>query len=301
MVPGAGVSGPPAASPPARRCRSSSTHSRTRSSSAATLTSPVTSGAIAASHATASAASPSSQAPPSLPVSDANARRAAHRARTCAVHCSCKAESPSSSSRSASEICTHALTGCPARSGSSPLATSRRIASASASWYRCSRVRSSSFPAGAPSASSTRPTTSAHSGVRSPWITPAPPNVTASFSAAVREVPVRVRVRIRQLGPGPLVHLRGQRRQLRHPQPARRGRQQQLVGLVPELLRQPVRPQADQPPRPTPGPARRPAPPPPCGWVRVRPAQAACPTAAPLVIPVRCISHDTALYSASPA
>ena len=38
-----------------------------------------------------------------------------------------------------------------------------------------------------------------------------------------------------------------------------------------------------------------------CGWVRVRPAQAACPTAAPRVIPVRWISHDTALYSASPA
>ena len=37
------------------------------------------------------------------------------------------------------------------------------------------------------------------------------------------------------------------------------------------------------------------------GWVRVRLAQAACPTAAPRVIPVRCISHDTALYSASPA
>ena len=37
------------------------------------------------------------------------------------------------------------------------------------------------------------------------------------------------------------------------------------------------------------------------GWVRVRPAHAACPTAAPLVIPVRCISHDTAPYSASPA
>ena len=45
-------------------------------------------------------------------------RRAAHRARTCAVHCSCSAESPSSSSRSASEMCTQALTGCPARSGS---------------------------------------------------------------------------------------------------------------------------------------------------------------------------------------
>ena len=44
-----------------------------------TLTSPVTIGAIAASQAIASAASPSSQAPPSLPVSDAEARCAAHR------------------------------------------------------------------------------------------------------------------------------------------------------------------------------------------------------------------------------
>ena len=98
--------------------RSSSTHSRTRSCSASTFTSPVTIGAIAASQAMASAASPSSQAPPSLPVSEANARRAAHRSRTCAVHCSCNAESASSSSRSASEMCAHAFTGCPARSGS---------------------------------------------------------------------------------------------------------------------------------------------------------------------------------------
>ena len=37
------------------------------------------------------------------------------------------------------------------------------------------------------------------------------------------------------------------------------------------------------------------------GWVPVRLAQAVCPTAAPRVIPVRCISHDTALYSASSA
>ena len=65
------------------------------------FTSPVTTGAIAASHATASAASPSSQAPPSLPVSDANARRAAHRARTCAVHCSCSAGRSASPSPSA--------------------------------------------------------------------------------------------------------------------------------------------------------------------------------------------------------
>ena len=57
--------------------------------------SPVTIGAIAASHAIASAASPSSQAPSDAPVSDAMARCAAHRARTCAVHSSCSAELPS--------------------------------------------------------------------------------------------------------------------------------------------------------------------------------------------------------------
>src|SRR5439155_12039583 len=96
------VPGPPAASPPpARRSRSSSAHSRTRSSSAATFTSPVTSGAIAASHAIPPAASPSSQAPPSLPAWDADARRAAHRSRICAVHCSCRAESPARRTTSA--------------------------------------------------------------------------------------------------------------------------------------------------------------------------------------------------------
>jgi hypothetical protein len=60
-------------------------------------------GAIAASQAIAPAASPSSRAPPSLPVSDAAARRAAQAARTCAVHSSCSAELPSSRSRSAKE------------------------------------------------------------------------------------------------------------------------------------------------------------------------------------------------------
>ena len=53
---------------------------------------PVTTGAIAASHAIARAASPSSQAPPSLPLTDAAARCAAHCARTRAVHSSCSAE-----------------------------------------------------------------------------------------------------------------------------------------------------------------------------------------------------------------
>ena len=143
----------------------------------------MTTGAIAASQAMAAAASPSSQAPSFAPVSDAGARRAAHRARTCAVHSSCSAESPSSSIRSARETCTQVLTGCPARSGSRPLAVSRRIASASASWYRWPLVRSSSFPAGADSASSTAATAAAHSAVRSPCTTPAPPIVVASFTS----------------------------------------------------------------------------------------------------------------------
>ena len=107
------------------RRRSSCTHNRTRSSSASGLTSPVTYGAIAASHATAWAASPSSHAPPMLPPAEAPARRPAHRARNCSVHSSSSAELPSSISRSASEICATTLTGCPARSGSSPAATSR--------------------------------------------------------------------------------------------------------------------------------------------------------------------------------
>ncbi len=78
------TSPPPVLSSPApRRCQSSCTHSRTRSSSTAGSTSPVTTGAIAASQVRASAASPSSQAPPSPPPpSEAWARCAAHWART---------------------------------------------------------------------------------------------------------------------------------------------------------------------------------------------------------------------------
>ena len=137
-------------------------------------------GAIAASQAMASAASPSSQAPPSPPPAEAAARCAAHWARTRRVHSSSSAELPSSTIRSASEMCAQALTGCPARSGSSPAVTSRCIASCSASWYRCAWLRSSSAPAGADSASSTAVTIDAHSGVRSPDSTPAPSNVVSS-------------------------------------------------------------------------------------------------------------------------
>ena len=66
---------------------------------------------------------------------DAAARWAAHRARYSAIHLSCSAESASISHSSAKEMCTRALTGCPARLGSRSEASSRRIASSSASWY----------------------------------------------------------------------------------------------------------------------------------------------------------------------
>jgi integrase/recombinase XerD len=126
---------------------------------------------------------PSSHAPPSLPLTDAAARCAAHRARTPTAHSASSAELPSSTIRSARDMCTRALTGCPARSGSSPPAIRRLIASASASWYRWAWVRVSCAPAGADSASSTAPTTAAHAGVRSPPSTPAPPNVVSSRTA----------------------------------------------------------------------------------------------------------------------
>ena len=211
------------------------------------MTSPVTIGAMAASQAIASAASPSSHAPSLAPVSEACARRAAHRARTCSVHCSCRAESPSSRSRSAREMCAQAFTGCPARSGSSPAAVSRRIASASASWYRWPLVRSSSAPAGAASASSTAATAAAHSGVRSPWMTPAPPMVVASFTS--RSANSRPGSWSGQVPAGPHVHLREQRGQVRQPQPPGERGQQLLVRRVPVLLGELVGPQADQPPR----------------------------------------------------
>ena len=54
------------------------------------------------------------------------------------------------------------------------------MASCSPSWNRCAWLRVSSAPAGADSASSTVLTTEAHSGVRSPCSTPAPPNVVSS-------------------------------------------------------------------------------------------------------------------------
>jgi len=80
---------------------------------------------------------------------------------------------------------------------------------------------------------------------------PGPAERGGQLHATVREVPVRVL--IGPLGPGPFVHFRGHRGQFVQPQPARRSVQQELVRGIPPVLRQLVRPQADQPPsRPRP-------------------------------------------------
>ena len=223
----------------------------------------------AASHATASAASPSSQAPPSLPVSDANARHAAHRSRTCAVHCSCSAESPSSSSRSASEICTQAFTGCPARSGS-------RFAGHQPPHRLGQRVVVPLvlrpvvlFPGRGAQRVQHPPDhlrALRRSGPR------AAPRRRRTWSPASRRGP-------RSPGPGPGPDPGSSDRDRSYicaasaassssPSPAAAADQQQLVGLIPELLRQPVRPQADQPPDRLRDLPRPPAPPPPSGGWR---------------------------------
>ena len=65
------------------------------------------------------------------------------------------------------------------------------------------------------------------------------------FQATVIEVPVRVLVG--QVPSSPLVHLPEQRGQLLQPQLRSSGRQENLVGVVPVLLRELAGPQADQP------------------------------------------------------
>jgi hypothetical protein len=82
------------------------------------------------------------------------------------------------------------------------------FASWSASWYRCSLVRSSSPPARPASASSTVPTMLAHSGVRSPWMIPAPWNVIWTVTDRSSKAPSGSRSgssgRHRALPPSPL-------------------------------------------------------------------------------------------------
>jgi len=92
--------------------------------------SPVTTGAIAASQAAARAASPSSHAPPSPPAPpSASARCAVHRIRISVTHRVSSSDPSSIARSSASDMWAQALTGWPARSGSSPEAARRRIAS----------------------------------------------------------------------------------------------------------------------------------------------------------------------------
>ncbi len=82
----------------------SSTPSRTRSSIAPGLTSPVTTGMMEASQANPCAASPSSHAAPSPPATDAAARAAAHWPPTRSVHSCASADPGSRASRSAREM-----------------------------------------------------------------------------------------------------------------------------------------------------------------------------------------------------
>ena len=158
---------------PSRRRASSSTHSRTRSSRASTFTSPVTIGAIAASQAIAPAASPSSQAPslaaglgrgravrgPPLP----DLRGPLLLQRRVAV------QQQQVGQRDVHPDL-HRLPG-PLRQqvrGDQPphrLGRARRGTAGPV-------VRSSSSSAGAPARPAPAPTTSAHSGVRSPCTTP---------------------------------------------------------------------------------------------------------------------------------
>ena len=94
---------------------------------------PVTTGMIVASQDMARAGLPASQAAPSLPAWEAAARRAAHRTAISPIHSPCRTDPSSRARSSARETWAQTFTGCPARSGSRPLATRRRIASCSAS------------------------------------------------------------------------------------------------------------------------------------------------------------------------
>ena len=169
------------------------------------------------------------------------------------------------------------------------------MASCSASWYRCSLVRSSSF-AGRGAQRVQHPPD--HLGALAGQVPVQKPGAAergGQLHAAVGEV--QVRVLVGPFGPGALVHLREQRRQLLQPQPPRRG-DQGLVGLVPGLVRQLVRPQ--QISRPT-GSETCPAASAAStrGWVRDPLSPGTVADRGARVIPVRWISQDTALYSAS--
>ena len=158
------------------RCRSSSTHSRTRSSRTAAFTSPVTIGAIAASHAIASAASP-------LPAT----RHHRRRLRRLPPGARPRRRGPGRSTPLAGSSCPAAgagppatcapppLTGCPARSGSRPEAAGRRSPRPDHG-DSAAPDRVIFGPRPGRGATSTAPTTAAPPGLRSP-VAPRPLNV----------------------------------------------------------------------------------------------------------------------------
>ena len=216
------------------------------SSRASTLTSPVTMGAIAASQAMASAASPSSQAPPSLPVSDAAARCAAHCVRTCTVHSSCEGGAALQAEQVGQG---HVYPGLNRLTG--PL---RQQVAGRQSPHRF--LQSIVVPlllcAGVLGPRRSRQCVQHLADHRRALRGQVPVENARALEGCLQPHPaigeVAARVLIRQVGPGPLVHLREQCRQVRQPQPGGRGLHQQLIGLVAELLRQLVGPLANGPP-----------------------------------------------------
>ena len=86
--------------------------------------------------------------------------------------------------------------------------------------------------AGADSASGTALTTAAHSGVRSPARTPAPPNVLSSSTARSSNTGARA-VIVGGTGAGPGLDPGGQRGQVAQVPAGRRGGDQDRIGSVP--------------------------------------------------------------------
>ena len=232
---------------PAWRSLPSSVHSRTRSSSAAPFTSPVTMGAIAASQAMASAASPSSHAPPPPPPSEAaGAVRGPLRAdlrgplllqRRAAVQ---PEQVGQGDMRPDLDRLPGPLRQQPGRGQAAhrllqpvviPLLPGPGVLRPGRGGQR---IQHRADDRGALRGQVPGQDARALEGGLQPH-------------AAITQAPLWVL--IGQVAAGPLVHLGEQRTQVPQAQPRRGGRDQQLIGLVPELLRQLAGPPADHPPR----------------------------------------------------